>query len=368
MATVRVLQVITDRDRRGAQVFALDLQKGLRDLGITVETVALAPGRHGDLLALETLGASRHSWRTLRALRRRSRQYDIVIAHGSSTLLACALGLAFTGVPFVYRQISDPLFWAGTWTRRIRVAAMIRRAAGIVALSGGSSGVLMSHYRLGPDRITVIPNAVPTGNFHVALALEGQQARERFDLSLEGPVIAYVGALAEEKGVDLVVRCAALIGNAHTLIVGDGPERARLELLAAEVAPGRVCFTGSVDESLDAFMAADLVVLPSKGGDSMPAVLIEAGLCGLATVVTPVGAITDVVVQGETGTVVPIDDLNGFASAVRELLADVDRRTKFGAAAAERCMEHFTIEATAPTWAALLTAIVRRKRDALAQV
>ena len=355
-----MLQVITDRDRRGAQVFALDLQQGLRRLGNDVGTVALAPGRHGDLLALETLGASQHSWRTLRALRSRARHYDIVIAHGSSTLFACSLALAFTGVPFIYRQISDPLFWAATWPRRLRVAAMIRRAAAIVALSEGVSAVLRIHYWLGSGRITVIPNAVPIGNFHAASVHERELARQRFDLPVEGPVVAYVGALAQEKGVDHVVRCAGSIPHVHALIVGDGPERARLELLAAETAPGRVHFTGSIEGSLEAFMAADLVVLPSKGGDSMPAVLIEAGLCGLATVVTPVGAIADVVIDGETGSVVPVNDLARFTAAVGDLVDDATGRNVLGSAAAARCKDLFTIDATAPRWNALITSIARQ--------
>lgn len=356
---MRVLQVITDRDRRGAQVFALDLQEGLRHLEIVVDTVALARGEHGDLLAIEALGASKRSLSTLRNLRARAREYDVVIAHGSSTLFACSVAFAFTRVPFVYRQISDPLFWAATWPRRLRVAAMIRSAAAIVVLSNGTSAVLRSHYQLGPRRISVIPNAVPRSSFRAADANTRRHARDQFSLPHGGPIIVYVGALAEEKGVDLVVRCTASIPAAHALIVGDGPERVRLEMLAAELAPGRIHFTGSVMDSRSAITAGDLLVLPSRGGDSMPAALIEAGLCGLATVVTPVGAITDVVVDGKTGVVVPIGDLTKFTSAVRDLLDDSDRRIAFGAAAAQRCQQDFTIEATAPRWADLLASITR---------
>ena len=72
-APMRVLHVITDRDRRGAQVFAMDLAQGLDTLGVRNEVVALAPGQHGDLLPVECLGPSRRSLRTIRALRRRAR-------------------------------------------------------------------------------------------------------------------------------------------------------------------------------------------------------------------------------------------------------------------------------------------------------
>ena len=350
-----VLQLVTDRDRRGAQVYAMDLHQGLQDLGLNVETVALAPGLHGDLLPIEALGPSRRSLRTLWALRNRARQSDIVIAHGSSTLFACAIGLAFARVPFVYRQISDPLFWAASATRRFRVASMIRRAAGIVALADSSRDVLMSHYRLARERITVIPNAVPAANFHVPSESARLAARERFHLRPDDRVVLYMGALAREKGVDLFIRCAAAIDGISALVVGDGPERKQLEQLASELGGSRIIFTGSIDDPTVAFFAADLIVLASTGGDSMPAVLIEAGLCGVPAVVSPVGAITDVVVHGETGIVVPIGDQRALDAAVRELVNDEDKRRSLGAAAHERCARRFTIDVTAPRWVDLLS-------------
>ena len=115
----RVLQVITDTDRRGAQVFATDLGAELQD-EFDVRTVALAPGRDR-ALDVDVLGPSRRSPKTLRALRTAARHAAIVIAHGSSTLPASAVALVGSGVPFVYRQISDPVFWTPTAAKRLRV-------------------------------------------------------------------------------------------------------------------------------------------------------------------------------------------------------------------------------------------------------
>src|SRR4051812_22391837 len=96
---LKVLQLITDRDRRGAQVFALDLAAGLQALGATVDTVALAPGTHGDRLPVRALGARRLGFDTLKKLRSAALGYDVVVAHGSSTLPASALALIGTGLP-----------------------------------------------------------------------------------------------------------------------------------------------------------------------------------------------------------------------------------------------------------------------------
>jgi glycosyltransferase involved in cell wall biosynthesis len=86
----------------------------------------------------------------------------------------------------------------------------------------------------------------------------------------------------------------------------------------------------------------------------MPASLIEAALCGLPAVTTDVGAITDIVVDDETGLVVPVSDQRSFDTALSRLLGDPNLRNRFGQAARARCVERFTIDAVAPSWLRVL--------------
>lgn len=353
-----VLQVVTDRDRRGAQVFATDLAPGLASCGFAVETVALADGPRGNALGVDVLGSGPRSARTLRELRRRARHHDVVIAHGSNTLVASSVAL-LGSTPFVYRQISDPLFWAASQIRRARVTAYLGGASGVVALSDDVAETVIERYRLRREIVTVIPNAVPSGDFAPATAAERTAARDQFGLG-EGDVIGYLGALVPEKGVDLAIRAIAQLPSARLLVVGDGPERTSLESLAAELAPGRVTFAGQIESSRRALHALDTLVLPSRGGDSMPAVLIEAGLCGVPSVATDVGAITDVVVDGVTGRIVAGDDADRLAGALGEILDDDALRQKYGERASARCAANFTIDAVAGVWADVLEAAVRR--------
>lgn len=356
---MRILQVITDRDRRGAQVFATDLHAGLVALDGNVETVALTKGTRDDLLALDVLGPSRRSFATFRELRRRAKAADIVIAHGSATLLACSVALLGTGTPFVYRQISDPKHWAASLSRRIRVAVFLRRAAGIVVLSPSVAVVFGRHYRIRPDQMSVIPNAVPAGSFTAPSPERRVSARIEFGVADDSVCVVSLGALAVEKGVDVAIRAMGDLPGCQLLIVGDGPDRSRLEALAAQTAKDQIIFTGALSDPGVALAAADVVVLPSRGGDSMPAVLIEAGLCGVPCIATPVGAIADVVLDGSTGYIVPIGDQARFSAALREMSEDPERRQSFGEAAQRHCREHFTIEATAPAWLDLIDSIVR---------
>ena len=89
----------------------------------------------------------------------------------------------------------------------------------------------------------------------------------------------------------------------------------------------------------------------------MPAVLIESGLCGLPAVTTPVGAIEDVVVDGLTGRVVPIDDAAALLDALRSLVQDPAERRRLGEAARARCSSMFTIDAVAPRWEQLFESV-----------
>ena len=348
---MRILQVVTDTDRRGAQVFAVDLAGELTRAGNSVRTVALERGSV-PVLDLPVLGTTRLGWSTVRALRREARAVDVVVAHGSTTLFACAV--ATPGVPFVYRQISDSRFWAPSGLRRARVRAGLRRAARVVALWKGSAATLESDFGVRPERIRVIPNAVRAEEFHPVDGARRAAQRVTFGLDAGRPTVVYVGALVPEKGVDLAISAVAQLPDVQLLIAGDGPARGALEDQARRVAPERVVFTSTLTRARDAYAAADIVVLASRGGDSMPAVLIEAGLMGVPTVATPIGAIPEIVLAGTTGRIVPVDDAEALAESLRALIDDDDRREQFGNAARAHCTEHFTVERVGAMWASAL--------------
>jgi glycosyltransferase involved in cell wall biosynthesis len=174
-------------------------------------------------------------------------------------------------------------------------------------------------------------------------------------------VVLFIGALAHEKGVDLAIDAAARLPVAVLLVVGDGPHRPALEALASRRLPDRAFFVGSLEDPRMAYWSADLLVFPSRS-ESMPAVLIEAGLCGLACVTTDVGAIGEVIDHGRTGLVVPSGDLEAISSAVTALMSDPSNRLAMGEAAADRCSEHFTIARTASTWLDLLSSVCVARR------
>lgn len=121
------------------------------------------------------------------------------------------------------------------------------------------------------------------------------------------------------------------------LVVGDGPAEKELRLMAEQILPGRVIFTGGVprEEMYRYYSAADLFVFPGIG-ESLGMVFLEAQSCELPVVALNTGGISQVVRNGQdggTGILAPRDDGEAMARAIEVLLKDSELRTRMGAEA-----------------------------------
>jgi glycosyltransferase involved in cell wall biosynthesis len=317
---MRSLHVITSDARRGAETFAVTLAEVL-DGGDDhrARTVALTASRGALALEVPVLGEHRRSPSTLLALRRAARAADVVVAHGSSTLEACAVGLAGSGTPFVYRNIGDPAYWVTAPARRRAVGVLLRRATRVTALWPEAATRIAVMHRVGSDRIDVIPNAVAEERFPLADPTERQRLRAQLGVAAMGPCLAYVGALSVEKGVPDAIAAAAALPEATLLVAGVGPLERELCDLAERVARGRVRFVGQVQDPRVIYGAADLLLLPSVT-EGMPAVLVEAGLVGTPTVGTAVGAVPTMIEDGVTGFLSGPPDQRRFITRVIDAL------------------------------------------------
>lgn len=343
---MRSLHVITSTARRGAETFAVELAAELRRSGDGAHVVALTDASDRSAHDVEVLGRSRRSPSVLGGLRVHAERADVVVAHGSSTLEACAISLLASSTPFVYRTIGDPSYWASTPARRSLLGLLHRRAARHVVLWHNAGDQLADHYRLPRQRIDVIPNAVQADRWSQASESERVAARSELGAPEGQPCLAFVGALSAEKNVHAVLEVARQLPEAVVFVAGTGPERASLELIARQIDPTRIRFLGSLPDPRPVYAAADLLLLPSLS-EGMPGVVIEAGLVGTATVASSVGAIPELILDGDTGFLSPPGDLSGFCTAVANALplagASGDR-------AAIEFRRSFTMEVVAPQW------------------
>jgi glycosyltransferase involved in cell wall biosynthesis len=360
---LRVLHVLTSNARRGAQISALLIRDELRSRGHQAEAVALADEQDEGALDVRTLATRRLSPRGLAELRKCASRADVVIAHGSTTLAACAIALS-SRVPFVYANIGDLRYWATTPARRARVRLLLRRAAGVAARSAQSAATLAEDFGVQPDRIRVVPNGRPAAAFPQVTAESRTQARARWGVPAEGQVVAWIGALSPEKRPDLAIEAAARVPAITLLMAGDGPMRSALEQQAAKLPPGRVHLLGAVPGAASVLAAADAHLLTSDS-EGLPGVVIEAGLSGLASVSTRVGFVDDLVVDGVTGRLVAPGDARELASALEEVLGDAEA---MGQAAHDRCVSEFSIQAIGDRWEQLLVDAATSRNGSLQSV
>lgn len=352
----QALHVVTDTDRRGAQIFAEALGRQLATEGHPVRLVALAGGSRPSGLGVDVLGPSRLSVRSLHRLRSELRGAGVVVGFGSSTLPALTIASAGTGVPFVYRSIGESAYWANTPGRRIRVGAMLRRTSGVIALWQGAADDLVERYTLPPERMHVIPRGVSTEEFPMRSAQSRSESRAALGLDDGAPVVCAVGALAQEKNLGLAIDAVAALPEVRLMLAGSGPEEAWLRRRAADVAPGRVVFLDAVEDVVPVYHAADSLLLTSTS-EGMPGVVIEAGMCGVPTVATAVGAVPEMIVDGATGCVVPRSvGVTDLAEAVWTTLSQSD---DLGAAMRARCVERYEIGVVSLQWLRMLEAASR---------
>lgn len=351
-----VLHLVTDPRRRGAQNLARDLHGELTARGGESRIAALRP--HPDAPAddpLPVLGAGRYHPATLRALRSAAARADVVVAHGSSTLPACAAALLGSRTPFVYVSIGDPRHWTADRARRLRVGLFLRRAAAVAALTDDARELLLERFRLRPERVHTIPNGRAADRYRPAAGpAEQLAARRALGLPEEVPLAAAVGALAPEKRLDLAVEAVTRTPGTHLAVAGEGPLRTALEEHAAALAPGRVHFLGGLPDPAPLYRAADAALL-SSDSEGLPGVLIEAALAGLPSAATDVGWVREVVLDGVTGALAPPGDAQALADGLAKVLG-ADRAT-LGAAARRHALAHFDLAVVADAWQRLLATL-----------
>lgn len=176
----------------------------------------------------------------------------------------------------------------------------------------------------------------------------------RRDLSIgdEELAIGVVGNFFKNKGHEFFIRAAALLVGStkkfRFVLAGDGPERKNLESLASNLGLRDLVIFAEFRDDIPRLIAAmDIMVTPSVWEEPLGLVNLEIMLMGKPLVATKVGGIPEIVLDGETGILVPPKDPEGIAEAILRLTHDELLTRKLTAAGSERVKKHFSIEAMA---------------------
>jgi glycosyltransferase involved in cell wall biosynthesis len=214
---------------------------------------------------------------------------------------------------------------------------VLNRHSTVVVPSQSLKRIALETWGLDARRVRYIPNGIPCARFQreadpLLCAFRG-----------DGPVIGTVATLRREKALDRLISAFALVRAhmpARLVIVGDGPDRSRLEALAAARGLGnQITFAGSVAAPERILKAFDVFAM-SSDTEQMPLSLLEAMAAGRAIASTDAGDIMAMVASENRAFVVPKYDV-ALASMLMALLRDADLRHRLGAANQARAMAEF---------------------------
>jgi glycosyltransferase involved in cell wall biosynthesis len=282
-------------------------------------------------------------------LRRRSR-IDLVHAHGALSPATIALGARLLGLPCLVTVLGTGD--RGDLARLARKplgglrAGLLCRWAWFAALNAEAREELLAS-GVPAERIFALPNGVDLGVHRPATAQERVRGREQLGLATERFVRVFVGRLHPVKDVDTLLEAAARVPELELVVVGDGPERARLEAKARRLGIARrVRFHGFSSRVVDVLRASDAFLLSSHG-EGMSNALLEAMACGLPCLVSrSVGGARELLGEGR-GILVTDGDPAAWAEAIHRLVDQPALRSALGGAAADFVAGTLSLEAGA---------------------
>ena len=344
-----------NRDHAGVRVHRFRYMTGRWERLTHEENAADRAGR-SPLFALVSVAYIAAGMRAIRKLVRRER-YDVIHVHWP--VPHALFGIAaqrIAGTPMVTTYYGAELRLAARsklFTRLLRAGA--KRSARNVAISRHTAADVARLTGVEPD---VIPYSVA---FTPHVRSTTAEAREF--------TVLFVGRLVERKGVAVLLEAWARAGlpNARLVIVGDGPDRAALEAMAvAKGVDPTVDFRGRVSDAElgAAYSTADLFVLPAvldARGDTegLGVVLLEAMASNVPVLASAAGGITDVIVDGESGILVPPGDAAALSGALQRVQRDPELRARLAAGGVARVRDEFSWDAIADRWARVYATAAR---------
>ncbi len=314
---------------------------------------------------------------------------EVVHSHTWYANLAGHLATLVHGVPHVCTTHSlEPLrpwkaeqlgggYRLSSWCERTALEA----AAAVIAVSHGMrADVLRAYPGIDPDRVEVIANGIDTLRWAPS---PGTDVLRRIGVDPDRPAVAFVGRITRQKGLPHLLEAAAAIDpSAQLVLLAGAPDTAALADEVRSVVTelrrqrGAVIWVEEMLPQPDVAQVlthATAFVCPSIY-EPFGLVNVEAMACGTAVVASAVGGIPEIVVDGETGVLVPFEPgadaygspadpaafARGLADAVNGLLAEPARAAAMGAAGRRRAVEAFSWSSVAERTAALYARVLGR--------
>lgn len=303
------------------------------------------PGAYGvepllipELKRKPDLRSDRQAYKKIRAIIEEFNP-DIVHTHAAKAGAIGRRAAISAKVPVVVHTFHGHVFHSyfgktKTWLYKTIERRLARKSSGIIAISNLQKLELASGHRITSEQhIKVIPLGFDLARFAELRQTERISVRAEWDIKEDEVAVAIIGRLAPVKDHAFFLRVVRELAGSteakfRVFIVGDGAERSMIEKEAAAINaqfPELITLTSWIKDIARFNAGMDLICLTSKN-EGTPVSLIEAQASGVPVVSTDVGGVRDVLLDGETGIVVPVGDLNAYVNQLRILIDDEKKR------------------------------------------
>jgi glycosyltransferase involved in cell wall biosynthesis len=312
----------------GSERHLLTLLPALAERGVEVAFAGLdLPGADPFYEELERSGAPFTRAGSAVGLMRDLRRWHADLVHTHLVHADVYGALAAGRATLVSTKHNDDPFRTGPF--RLVERLLARRAAKVICITDSLARFNREQVGLPAEKLEVIRYGMDEPP--AAWAPDGLELPE-------GKIVVAVCRLVPQKGLDVAVEAMAGI-DATLVVLGEGPERERLEAHARE-RDVRLLLPGRVGDVASVLRRSDVLVHPARW-EGFGLAVLEAMLAGLPVVATRVSSIPEIVVDGETGVLVPPDDPETLRAALERVLAEPG---DLGARGRERARREFSVE------------------------
>ena len=367
---LRVLFLTTSMPVGGAETLLVNLVRRLDRRRFAPEIVCLKePGPLGEELAHEMpvhhgLLAGKFDLRILPRLWRLMRhpRADAVITVGAGDKMFWGrIAARLAGVPVIASALHST-GWPDGVGRLNRMLTPWTDA--FIGVADSHARHLIEGERFPADKVCTIYNGVDCDLFSPG---DAAATRASLGIAADASVVGILAALRPEKNHELFLQGAKAIREAlpatQFIVVGDGPRRADLESLCAQLGiADAVRFLGSRSDVPALLAACDVVALTSHN-EASPVSILEALSCGVPVVASNVGSVRETVVDGETGRLFAAGDTPAYVAAVIQLLQSRELRRQMGAEGRRRVEARWSLQAMVRGYEELIERIYAAKRN-----
>ena len=201
------------------------------------------------------------------------------------------------------------------------------------------------------DKIVVIYNGIDTGIADYKIS--PVKIREEFGLRHDQYIVGEIGRLDESKGQEVLIKAAQKVTERFSdtifMLVGEdlrykGEYKKRLEKPVSDLGlKQKIIFTGYRADIMELMDAFDVFVLPSTHTEGLPVVILEAMAAKKAVITTSIGGNTEIVLDGQTGTIIPPKDPNKLAEAILYHLSNPEISRQMGEKGYKRVKQFFSL-------------------------